>query len=310
MDWIRAGHLRVLSCCLVTIVFAGGCRREPLSDSGVIDVFGGVGLGDGKFNYPRAIASDRKSCEYIVDKTGRIQRFDASGNFEKAWRTPDISAGFPVGLAVHSDGRVFVADTHCHRVLVYSRDGELLSSFGKEGSGDGEFQLPTDIAFDAQGFIYVSEYHENDRVTKWSPDFQFVRAMADLPIQGVRVSRPTGLIVDDEQTLWFADACNHRIVRLTLEGEVLTVFGSYGSEPGQLRYPYDLSQAPDGSIMACEYEGNRLHWFSRDGRSLRTWGSPGRQRGELFAPWGAAYGPRDHVYIVDSLNSRVQILDH
>ena len=36
-------------------------------------------------------------------------------------------------------------------------DGKILKTFGSEGNGDGEFQLPTDVAFD-NGRIYVSEY--------------------------------------------------------------------------------------------------------------------------------------------------------
>ncbi|MEK7394619.1 MAG: hypothetical protein AAB214_18830, partial [Fibrobacterota bacterium] len=105
-----------------------------------------------------------------------------------------------------------------------------------------------------------------------------------------------------------ADACNHRLVRTSLDGEVLKVFGKFGSAPGELRYPYDISLSPEGSLMVCEYEGHRLQWFSKDGRSLRIWGKPGRAVGELFAPWGAVYGPHGWVYVVDSLNSRVQII--
>jgi DNA-binding beta-propeller fold protein YncE len=291
------------------VLCLAGCERAPLTDSGVIAVIGGVGLGDGNFNYPRAIASDKQRNVFVVDKTGRIQQFDPEGQFEHSWRVPEIASGFPVGLAVHPDGRVFVADTHYHRVLVYDREGNLLTSFGHEGSGDGQFQLPTDVAFDAQGFIYVSEYHENDRVTKWSPGLKFVRALGEAPIVGVRLSRPTGLIVDDEQTLWIADACNHRIVRMSLDGELLSVFGKFGSAAGELRYPYDISQSPDGSLLVCEYEGHRLQWFSKGGRSLRIWGKAGRSFGELFGPWGAAYGPYGRVYVVDSLNSRVQVIE-
>lgn len=286
-----------------------GCKRAPLTETGVIAVFGSVGLGDGAFNYPRAIASDRQRNVFVVDKTGRIQRFDRSGQFELSWKTPETTAGFPVGIAVHADGRIFVADTHYHRVLVYDRDGNLQTSFGQEGMGDGQFQLPTDIAFDGLGFVYVSEYYGNDRVTKWSPDLRFVKAMGEEPIADARLSRPTGLIVDDEQTLWIADACNHRLVRMTLEGEVQAVVGSYGSGPGQMRYPYDISQGSDGSLMVCEYEGNRLQWFSKAGKSLRIWGRAGRAVGELFAPWGAVYGPNNWIYVVDSLNSRVQVIE-
>ena len=285
-----------------------GCDPGPLDDSGVIGIFGRVGLGDGAFNYPRAIASDKKNAVLVVDKTGRIQRFSPEGNFEFAWRTPEIEAGFPVGLAFHPDGRIFVADTHYHRVLVYDRRGDFLDYFGSQGLRDGEFQLPTDVAFDALGYIYVSEYHANDRITKWSPQLQFISAFCEAPIEGLRVSRPTGLVVDEEQTLWVADACNHRLIRLNLHGEPIAVFGRFGSGPGELRYPYDISLAPDGSLMVCEYEGNRLQWFSKDGRSLRTWGKSGRAIGELFGPWGAAYGPDGRVYVVDSMNSRVQVI--
>lgn len=295
---------------LVTALYVTflGCERAPLTDSGVVHLFGGVGLGDGNFNYPRAIASDRQDHLFVVDKSGRVQRFDGTGGFEHVWRTPQTAAGFPVGVAVHADGRIFVADTHYHRVLVYRSDGTMLGSFGEEGHGDGQFQLPTDVAFDAGGNIYVSEYFANDRITKWSPEFRFVGVMAT-EVDGVRLSRPTGLVVDDEQTLWVADACNHRIVRMTLDGEVIGAFGKFGSDHGEMRYPYDIALSPKGELMVCEYEGHRLQWFSKDGRSLRTWGRPGRAPGELFAPWGAVYGPHGRVFVLDSLNSRVQVIE-
>ena len=104
------------------------------------------------------------------------------------------------------------------------------------------------------------------------------------------------------------DACNHRIVRLSLEGKVLTTFGRFGDQPGEMRYPYDISISPEGLVLVCEYEGNRLQWFSKEGRSLRTWGCGGRDPGELSAPWGVTYGPNGKVYVVDSLNQRVQII--
>ena len=86
------------------------------------------------------------------------------------------------------------------------------------------------------------------------------------------------------------------------------MFGTFGDAPGELRYPDDISVAPNGDIMVCEYEGNRIQWFSKQGKSLRTWGRRGRKPGELFAPWGATYGPEGRVYVVDSLNNRIQIL--
>lgn len=298
-------HLIPLS---VILALLAGCEPPPITPNGVTGVFGRLGLSPGSFSYPRAIAAEPNGSVFVVDKSGRVQRFSADGSLELVWRMPETANGKPAGLSIHPDGRILVADTHYHRVMIFDRDGNLGASFGREGTGDGEFLLPTDVTVDAKGFFYVSEYQGNDRITKWSPDLTFVKAIADEPIAGLRLSRPAGIEIDDEQTLWVADACNHRIVRLSLDGEVLATFGSFGDGPGEFRYPYDICVTPEGTIMVCEYEGNRLQWFSKGGRSLRTWGAGGRAVGELFAPWGATYGPGGKVYVVDSNNNRVQIV--
>ncbi len=307
---LRAAPRCIRLALASTLVFwPAGCKPRAITPTGVVGMFGELGLGPGAFSYPRAITAEPAGSVFIVDKNGRVQRFSADGTFETFWRMPETAQGKPVGLTVHPDGRIFVADTHYHRVSVFDRDGRLLERFGRHGTGEGEFLLPTDVAVDASGFIYVSEYLGNDRITKWSPQLQFVAVLGDKPIDGKPLRRPAGIDIDDEQTLWIADACNHRIVRLSLEGEVLTTFGRFGSGPGELRYPYDISISPKGLVMVCEYEGNRLQWFSKKGRVLGAWGRSGRRPGELSAPWGATYGPGGKVYVVDSLNHRVQIID-
>ncbi len=244
------------------ITLLAACEPPAITPNGVIGIFGEVGLGPGAFSYPRAITAELGGSVFVVDKSGRVQRFAPDGTFETSWRMPETAQGKPVGLTVHPDGRIFVADTHYHRVMIFNRNGLVLGSFGREGTGDGEFLLPTDVAVDADGFLYVSEYQGNDRITKWAPDLTFVAVLGDTPIDGKRLSRPAGIDIDDEQTLWIADACNHRIVRLSLDGETLATFGRFGSGPGELRYPYDIDVSADGTIMVCEYEGNRLQWFS------------------------------------------------
>lgn len=290
-----------------TLLIAG-CERPPITESGVLKVFGTVGLGPSAFSYPRAITADPDGSILVVDKAGRVQRFADDGTYISEWRMPEIKQGKPVGLTVHPDGRVFVADTHYHRVLIFNREGDVVGSFGSKGTGDGQFRLPTDVAVDAQGYIYVSEYQGNDRITKWTPDLQFVEVIGAEPIDGKRLARPAGMAIDDEQTLWVADACNHRLVRFTLDGKVLSTVGRFGRGAGELRYPYDIDVSPEGTIFVCEYGGDRLQWFSKDGRSLRVWGQSGRAPGDLSGPWGAAYGRNGLVYVVDSINSRIQIV--
>ena len=221
---------------------------------------------------------------------------------------PEKTAGKPVGINFITDGRLFIADTHYHRVIVTDSGGVELARFGHKGYADGEFQLPTDVAVDAQGNIYVSEYNGNDRVTKWSSDFKFIKVICQGEVAGRPLLRPAALDIDDEQTLWVADACNHRVLRFDLEGKLLTAWGEMGRERGQMCYPYDITCMSDGTIMVCEYGNHRLQWFGRDGESRRVWGERGRQLGQLWAPWGATEGPDGLVYVVDSLNARVQII--
>jgi DNA-binding beta-propeller fold protein YncE len=305
---LRAASLAWLGVA-VLMCLGGKCDSKAIGPEGVIGVFGAVGLGPGEFSYPRVIESAPDGRIFVIDKAGRVQRFAPDGTHEITWSMPETTVGKPVGLGIHPDGRLFVADTHYSRVLVYSRDGELLGSFGEEGTGAGQMQLPTDVAIDKDGYLYVSEYQGNDRITKWSPSFEYVTAFGEEPIEGERLKRPAAMAFDHEQTLWVADACNHRIVHFSRDGRVLGHFGSLGREAGDLRYPYDLCITPDDKILVCEYEGCRLQWFDHQGTSLRSWGTSGWRLGELRTPWGVTIGERDRIYVLDSLNSRVQIIE-
>jgi len=145
-------------------------------------------------------------------------------------------------------------------------------------------------------------------VTKWSPQYEFVRVLIDGDVAGRPMRRPAALAIDGDQTLWVADACNHRILRFDLDGNLLLGFGEMGREPGQLRYPYDIDIDPEGNILVCEYGNCRLQWFDPQGRSLRVWGGPGREIGQLNSPWGAFSDAEGTVYVLDSLNARVQVI--
>ena len=42
------------------------------------------------------------------------------------------------------------------------------------GTGPGQFIYPTDVAFDAKGHVFVSEYGDNDRIQVFEPDGKFL----------------------------------------------------------------------------------------------------------------------------------------
>ncbi len=89
-----------LNCLGIFAMLIGGCGPPTDGAGSVVAVFGGVGLGPGAFSYPRAIATSATGSVFIVDKSGRIQRFSENGAFETAWRMPEIQQGKPVGITV------------------------------------------------------------------------------------------------------------------------------------------------------------------------------------------------------------------
>lgn len=306
----RSALMAAACIAVAAIALTGGCKStsSDLPDArSVIATVGSVGLSDGQFYYPRSIAVAADGRMFIDDRTGRIQRFSADGRFEKCWYTPEHKKGMPVGLCVAPDGRLFVADTHYNRILVYNQDGQLLHMFGKAGTGPGELGLVTDITIDKDGNLYVSQMIEIDRISKFDKDFHFLMDFGGPDAGEASLSRPTGLTIDSENTLWVADAIHDRLVRFTLDGKFLCAFGKTGKGPGEFRYPYGTAQLPDGTLVVAEFGNSRLQQVSKDGKSLRTWGHWGSKVGQIAAPWGVGVAD-NKVYAVDSGNNRVQVI--
>lgn len=300
--------MRSVLCVSLCVLGLVGC--EPSSGDGptVLHHFGRTGKGPGQFLYPRAIARLGDSQVLVLDKTGRVQTFDAERACVGSFRMPRIDQGKPTGLSLGPDGRIYVADTHCHRVCVFSQDGTLEQQFGTFGTDPGCFIFPTDVAFGRDGRIYVSEYGGNDRISVFDADFQFLHAFGSPGSEQGQLSRPAAVRVDPEgEILYVVDACNHRIALYDLDGTVRAYWGSPGQGPGQLRYPYDMVIMGNGDVLVCEFGNNRLQRFNRQGESLGIYGRAGRNLGELAYPWGVTVDARDRAYVVDAGNNRIQV---
>jgi DNA-binding beta-propeller fold protein YncE len=288
----------------------GGCDGESGGGEApkIVSCFGRTGAGPGEFLYPRAADIAADGSVFVVDKTGRIQRFNPEGDFLDVIKMPLTEAGKPTGLSIAPDGRLYVADTHYHRVVVFSVGAELVDEFGRFGEQDGCFIYPTDVAFAPDGRIFVSEYGGNDRVSVFDDEHAFLFCFGSPGSGTGQFSRPAALCVDHRRNrLYVADACNHRIAIYDLNGTLVGYIGSAGLAPGELRYPYDLALLGDGALIVCEYGNNRLQLFSPDVQSLAVYGRPGRQLGQLAYPWAVAVDGKRRVFVVDAGNNRIQI---
>jgi len=291
---------------LVLLLAMAGCGHEAAARRPE-KVFGSQGIGPGEFVNPRAIATGPDGAVYVIDKTARVQRFSAEGEFELFWSMPEWKCGKPTGVMVDERNRVWVADTHYARVIIYDRDGHELERFGANGEGPGQFIFPTHTALAADGTRYVSEYGGNDRISKFSAKWEYLCSFDGQAGGGTAMRRPQSLVLDKDGTLWVADSGGHRICHFGPEGKLLSSFGSIGSGPGQLKFPYGLALCPDGTLLVSEFENNRVQRFDRMGRSLQVWGGSGREPGQFAEAWGVAVGKDGRFYVADCKNHRVQM---
>lgn len=297
--------LRLTLACLLA-----GCEPSRPEVASVEFIFGGHGMGNGEFGYPRAIAiSPVDGRVFVVDKTARIQRFGPDGVFEHVWRMPESKDGKPTGLHVDRHNHVWVADTHYARVICYDRDGQERFRFGSRGEGPGQFIFPTTVLVDREGFIYVGEYGGNDRISKFSPDRRYLFSFADRTSGKGWVDRPTEILIDESDVLWVADALNRRICRYDRDGSFLSAFPVGDDDPGCLSNPFGMAFESSGTLLVADRGNNRLLRLDRRGRVLDTWGVAGRARGQILQPWGVAVGPGGRVYCLDSWNNRIQVLN-
>lgn len=76
------------------------------------------------------------------------------------------TSGVPRGIAIDSKQRIYVADALAHMIGVYDLKGRSLTTFGSRGYGPGQFNYPNDITLDKGGRIYISD-RENDQIQVW-----------------------------------------------------------------------------------------------------------------------------------------------
>lgn len=294
-----------ITFCLVAwpILASAGCGGPGSAPEAV---WGKRGVQDGEFVKPRAIAIGPGDRIYVVDMTARIQAFDRNGkSLGVSWQPPDYRNGRPSGLSVDKAGNVIVSDSHYHCVRVYSPEGTLVRTVGDE---PGRLGYVSDALCDDAGNFYVSEFGDNDRLSKFDANGTFVKCWGSPGTEPGQFAKVRAMTIAPDGNLYLADSCNHRIQVFTTDGKFVRMFGNPGKGQGELAYPYDVacSRGSPPYLYVAEKENSRVQKFTLDGQSLGTWGSHGRAVGQLSNPWALAVDSRGRVHVVDSLNDRVQ----
>ena len=126
----------------------------------------------------------------------------ACGSFVKKWGGFGGGNGqfnFPAGVAVDSDGHVFVVDGGGNRVERFTLDGEFVGAFGSPGTDDGQFNTPNGIAVDGKGQVFVADSN-NNRIQTFTRDGTFLGQWGSAGSGDGQFSGPVGVAVDGTAT--------------------------------------------------------------------------------------------------------------
>ena len=209
-------------------------------------------------------------------------------------------------IAIDGSNSVYVADSGNNRILKFTLDGQLITTWGKTGSNDGEFQIPGGIAVDLDGNVYVSE-QVNNRIQKFTPNGQFLKKWGTPGTGNGEFNKPMGLTVDSNGFVCVADALNHRIQKFTGEGHPVAAWGSLGSGNAQFDTPVDIA-IDNGVLLVIDSNNNRIQRLTTGGTFLTPWGSSGSGDGEFMAPEGITVDAQGNIFVADTNNHRIQKL--
>lgn len=271
-------------------------------------VWGKKGVRDGELVRPRACVIDGRDRLWVVDFTARVQAFDLDGkHLGLTWSMPDYRNGRPSGLSLDREGNLIVADSHYHCFRIYDGGGNQTRVVSLPRGGEpGQLGYVSDVVQDADGYFYVAEFGEVQRVTKLDEAGRFVKCWGSDGLEPGQFARVRALALGPDGLLYLADACNHRVQVYTRDGELARHFGGHGTGPGEMAYPYDLAFDKAGALYVAEYGNHRVQKFTASGESLGTWGGPGREAGKFHSPWALAIDRRGRVHVMDTENHRVQ----
>jgi len=212
------------------------------------------GSSPGSLMEPVGVAVAEDGTLYVSDAAARaVYAFDAGLRFETAFGGEGVFAR-PTAIALTAGGdRIAVCDTERHAVDVLdTATGETVLTLGGNPKSDrsGEFNFPVAATWDADGYLYVSDYL-NFRIQVFDPagDLDLIfGAAGDRPGD---LNRPRGLASDaSHNVLYVVDGAFQLVQMFNLDGELLMWFGEPGHGPGQFSLPSGIAMRDDLLVVA------------------------------------------------------------
>lgn len=281
-------------------------RIRKITTDGKISTVAGIGAGysgdngpavSARLNCPREVAVDGAGAVYVTDAANhRVRKITTDGTISTVAGTgtagysgdggPATAArlNYPLGVTVDSEGVLYISDHSNNRVRKVTTDGTISTVAGTGTAGfkgdDGpalsaQLNRPYAVAVNEAGVLFITDGN-NHRVRKVSVDGTITTVAGTGtagyggdggPATSAQFNLPLGVAVDSSGNLYISDYNNHRVRRVTPDGEISTVAGKgtagFGGDGGpataaQLSNPFGLAVDCVDTLYIADHLNNRV----------------------------------------------------
>ncbi|HZQ49213.1 MAG TPA: hypothetical protein VFB69_02790 [Candidatus Dormibacteraeota bacterium] len=242
------------------------------------------------------------------------------------WAT-SAQLGNPFAVAIDASGAAYVADTQ--NAVIRKIDGATITTVagtptaaGSGGDGgpatSAHLSTPTGVAVDGSGNLFISDAgNHNIRKVNTSGVISTLVSVPD----------PRGIAVDGAGTIYVADANDNRVWRVS--GNSLVAFAGTGvagyagdgqaATSAKLKTPVGVAVDSAGNVYIADTGNNvvrKVDHLTGDITTVAGNGVAGLAgdgylgvNAELAHPWGVAIDSAGRVFIADTGNERVRMVD-
>jgi DNA-binding beta-propeller fold protein YncE len=191
------------------------------------------------------------------------------------------------GLSIDSQDRVYILDRGAHPVMIFDREGNLLTWWGA-----GFFKRTHGIYVGPDGSVYCTDDHSHT-VSKFTPEGKVLlmlgnkdqpsdtgyvdqpdlyKRLASIKRGGPPFNRPAGVALSSSGDIYVSDGYgNARVHRFSHDGTLLFSWGEPGDGPGQFRIPHSIWVDRQDRVWVADRENNRIQIFTGQGEFLSQW---------------------------------------
>jgi DNA-binding beta-propeller fold protein YncE len=279
----------------------------------------------------------------------QLLEFAADGQFIREIGKNLYAWSFAHAVRIDKDDNIWVIDKGSDMIIRFNPEGRVTMVFGRKqeasdeetgplkhpvpplSAEDGRFRQPTDVTFDPEGDIFISDGYINSRVAKADKNGNWIKSWGNRGNKPGEFNTPHNIAADAKGNIYVADRGNRRIQVFDSEGNFLRIMTidvpfdanarpAIGNKPDLQTYQKVLTMVPGAPWTVCitpppnqvlytsdAYPG-RVYKLSLDGKVLGMLGQSGKQLKQFGWVHEIACPSENLIYVAELLNWRVQKL--